>query len=86
MRLTFLGLWAARKPLTILRYRWGLRSNRFRDYAWLAAAMLCLPVAWPVDRLVSYMEEREWRRRQNDSGGAEMYVYLSRLESPASQP
>ena len=49
-----------------------------RDYALLLGALACTPVSFLIDRLVPYLESREWEQRRHEAGGAEMYVHLAR--------
>ncbi|MGH9408640.1 MAG: class I SAM-dependent methyltransferase [Vicinamibacterales bacterium] len=78
LRIGLLALWVMRKPMTIIRHKTTLGCRTARDYALLFGAIGCAPLSFPIDRLMPYLEEREWHRRQDDPRAAEMYVHLSR--------
>lgn len=85
LRLMLLGVWGVRKPIGVVRNKLTFGCKGFRDYCLLGLASLAYPVAKFGDILIRVLEQIEWSRRRTVRGGSEMYVYLVRPVTDASE-
>ena len=77
-RALIMGVALASKPTL---YRWRLKprqARRLGDHVRHALALAGSVVSTPLTRWLRYMDEREWRTRNTDSRGAEMYLAFAK--------
>ena len=78
LRIGMLALWAARKPIAVVRTKLRLGCHNSRDYALLAAGLVAYPIAAGVEGTLKYLEAREWSSHCHERAGSEMFIHLVR--------
>jgi len=77
------GLNLLRMPITLTK-RINLSQHKgWKPYLLYAASLLLYPLAYPIDRYVRQAAAAEWRTRQKEGNGSEMYLVYSRAGSDA---
>jgi SAM-dependent methyltransferase len=77
LRAALLGLWFARKPVSVVHNKLRGGCKNVRDVATLAAGVVCFPVSWFIESGLNRLVDFEWRKRRH-LPGSEMYVHLLR--------
>lgn len=74
MRFGLLALWVCRLPCELFQRLSRQRRKGIRDYTLMALGLLPYAVAWPIDCCVRSRALGEWRQRQAERNGSEMYL------------
>ena len=78
LRMAMVALWAARKPVVVVRNKMKHGCHSARDWFLLIAGLGTYPAAAFVEWTLKRLEAHEWAKHQGSRAGNEMFLHLVR--------
>jgi trans-aconitate methyltransferase len=78
------AVWA-RDLLAGVKDRKAHKNKTLRNWAGLMCRLPLVPLCRTIDRRVRRASELEWKEKNHEPSGSEMYLHFRRINSPASQ-